>query len=249
MRNIIDRTGEEKTNDFGSKIVIKEYRGSKDVDVYFPKYGWTKYNSDYKEFNNGHIKCPYEPRIFGVGYIGDGIYSTLNNKKAYSTWRFMLQRCYDPKYIQKHPTYKGCRVYDKWHNFQVFSDWFQSNYYEIEGQLMNLDKDILCKGNKIYSPSACVFTPQRINTLFTKCDGSRGNYPVGVYYHRKKYNSHCNINGKRKHLGCFDTPEEAFQVYKKFKEKYIKEIAEEYKNVIPQKLYEAMLRYEVDIDD
>ena len=60
-----------------------------------------------------------------------------------------------------------------------------------------------------------------------------------------------NNNGKRiRHkIGRFDTPEEAFYAYKQFKENYIKEVADEYKDSIPQKLYEAMYRYEVEIDD
>lgn len=36
---------------------------------------------------------------------------------------------------------------------------------------------------------------------------------------------------------------------KEFKENYIKEVANEYKDKIPQKLYEAMYRYKVEIDD
>ena len=32
----IDRTGEEKVNSFGSKMVVKEYRKAIDIDVYFP---------------------------------------------------------------------------------------------------------------------------------------------------------------------------------------------------------------------
>ena len=50
-------------------------------------------------------------------------------------------------------------------------------------------------------------------------------------------------------IGTFNTPEEAFYAYKQFKENYIKEVADEYKDRIPQMLYEAMYRYEVEITD
>ena len=31
-----DRIGEKGINKFGSKMIIKEYRSAKDIDVYFP---------------------------------------------------------------------------------------------------------------------------------------------------------------------------------------------------------------------
>ena len=52
-----------------------------------------------------------------------------------------------------------------------------------------------------------------------------------------------------KYLGLYITIEQAFSAYKNFKENYIKEVADEYKDRIPQKLYDAMYRYEVEIDD
>lgn len=248
----IDRTGEINYNTFGSLMVITDYRRNDDIDVYFEQYGWTKYNSTYKEFNSGKIKCPYELRVFGVACVGEGDYKTKINGKHttyYRSWRAMIQRAYDPKFHNKEPTYIDCKVYKEWLNFQVFAQWYKENFYQIPGEVMCLDKDILCKGNKIYSPSTCIFVPKRINNLFTKSDGIRGDLPVGVSYHRKKYKAQCNINGKRKDLGSYNTPQEAFQVYKNFKEHYIKEVAEEYKNAIPQKLYTAMTNYKVEIND
>ena len=116
---------------------------------------------------------------------------------------------------------------------------------------MNLDKDILIKGNKVYGPDTCIFVPQDINKLFTKRNNNRGNYPIGVSYNKqqKKYKSYCNTNSKQNFLGYYDTPEEAFTIYKQFKENYIKQVADEYKNHIPEKLYNAMYEYEVEIDD
>ncbi len=249
----IDRTGEEKTNNFGSKMIISNYRNYDDIDIYFPKYNWISKNKKYSDFKKGNIKCVYEPRTYGVGYIGEGKYKVRVNGKStkyYIIWNDMLRRCYNAKFIEKYPTYRGCEVYSPWHNFQVFSEWADKNYYEIKGEVICLDKDILCKGNKIYSPDTCIFVPNRINTLFIKSDGSRGNYPLGVTYCRnKKYQSYCTVDGKHKYLGYYDTSEEAFQVYKNFKEKYIKEVAEEYKNKIPQKLYDAMINYRMEIND
>ena len=249
--NRIDRIGEEKTNNFGSLMRIIKYRNNKDIDVFFPEYGWTKEHTSYNCFIKGNIKTPYECRTFGKGCLGNGIYSLLNNKEVYKTWNGMLRRCYEPKYHVEKPTYKDCEVCDEWLNFQVFAKWYYTNFYQIPGELMSLDKDILCKGNKIYSPDTCIFVPKKINSLFVKRDNDRGDFPIGVFFDKstKKYRAQCNMNEKRKSLGRYNTPEEAFEVYKQYKEQYIKEVAEEYKNVIPQKLYNAMINYEVEIDD
>ena len=75
-RKAIDRTGEERLNTFGSQMVIKEYRGRNDMDVYFPEYNWSFKHAQYSNFKKGTIKCPYEPRTYGVGYLGEGKYKT-----------------------------------------------------------------------------------------------------------------------------------------------------------------------------
>ena len=252
--NKIDRTNEEEINNFGSKMIIIEYRTNKDIDVYFPEFNYIVKNQKYINFKNRIIKCPYEPRVYGHGYIGEGKYKVSKNGKHtlyYSLWKSMLNRCYSEIYQEKYPTYKGCIVCNEWLNFQNFAKWFEENYYEVDGEKMCLDKDILVKGNKIYSPSTCIFVPNRINVLFVKSDKMRGDLPIGVFWdnNKNKYIAQCNANNKRDYLGSYNTSEEAFQSYKTYKENYIKKIADEYKLYIPQKLYDAMYRYEIEITD
>ena len=197
--------------------------------------------------------------FFGVGYIGEGKYSRKTHLKIYKVWHKMLQRCYDPYYINKFPTYIYTTVCEQWLNFQNFAKWYDENYYECNNERMELDKDILVKNNKIYSPSTCIFVPQRINYLFTKRQNCRGNYPIGVTYNKesKRLKVQCNIykTGKasKEQLGRYpiDKPFQAFYVYKEFKENYIKQVADEYysKGLIPKKLYDAMYKYEVEIND
>lgn len=253
-----DRTGEEKLNNFASKMVIKEYRKYSDIDVYFPEYNWTFKHAQYSSFKKGEIKCPYEPRLFGVGYLGEGKYITTENGKLhkyYYIWRNMLQRCYDPKYQKEKPTYKGCKVEEHLLNFQNMCEWLDENYYEIPGETMCLDKDILCKGNKVYSRETCIFVPERINLLFVKSDNARGNNPIGVTPRSSgNYQVFCNNGcGKMDYLGTYSTKEEAFQVYKQYKEKVIKEVIDSYEGRIPEphysRLRKAMYNYEVEIDD
>ena len=191
MGKIKDRVGEINYNTFGSKMIIKEYRNKNNIDVYFPKYNWIKYNSTYQHFKNGLIKCPYEPRVYNRGYIGVGKYIPMENKKTYELWLNMLKRCYSDKVSAKNSTYKKSEVFNEWLNFQNFAEWYYENYYEIEGENMHLDKDILVKGNKIYSPDTCVFVPQSINSLFIKSDKARGDLPIGVTKEHKKYSAQC----------------------------------------------------------
>ncbi len=86
--------------------------------------------------------------------------------KVYNTWFNMMRRCYNPN-CEDYELYKDCTVCKSWHNFQNFAEWWESNYYEIEGERMSLDKDIIKKDNKIYSPSTCCIVPDKLNTAFT----------------------------------------------------------------------------------
>lgn len=257
----IDRTGETGTNNFGSKMVIIEYRNNIDIDVYFPEYNFTAENVAYCNFKRGAVSCPYERTVCDIGFIGEGIHKIYDENgkitKCYSTWHHMLQRCYSEKYHEKQPTYIGCKVSERFLNYQNFGEWDKDDYYEIEGEVMCLDKDILVKGNKIYSPETCIYVPQTINNLFTKRQSCRGDSLIGTTYHKrdKVYETWCHLidpeTGKSngKYLGRHDTTEKAFEVYKYYKERNIKEVADYYKDKIPQKLYNALYNYQVEITD
>ena len=258
MAKKIDRIGETGRNNFGSEMIIVEYRMNRDIDVYFPEYNWTFKHTYYSAFKNGNIKCPYEKRYYGIGYLGEGEYKTIKNGKqtrVYKTWHCMLERCYSEKIHEKRPTYKDCKVLEEWHNFQNFAKWYYDNYYEVEGETMALDKDILFKHNKIYSSDTCIFVPQTINSLFIKRQNARGESVIGTTSFKGKYQAQCNMinpktgKSKNEYLGLYETQEEAFKVYKYYKENNIKEVADYYFGRIPDKLYDRLYNYEVEIDD
>lgn len=204
-------------------------------------------------FRNGVVRYPYHRSVHGVGFLGEGDYKTKANGKhteIYKVWRSMLTRCYDPKTHERRPSYVGCVVTDEWHNFQIFAKWYEENHYNAEDQRMELDKDILAKGNQVYSPETCVFVPQGINALFTKNNRQRGKHPIGVSITRSgKFEAYGHKNGKRTYLGTFATPDEAFIAYKNAKESHVKDIANQYKAIIPIQLHNALMKYEVKISD
>lgn len=126
----------------------------------------------------------------------------------YRTWCSMLERCYSDKFQHRNPTYAGCSVCDEWLKFTVFKKWMES--CDWEGK--QLDKDLLEPGNKIYSPSTCVFLSKRLNSFLIDRGNDRGEYPIGASWNKANGNFSSSIsigNGKRKHLGFYPTAEEA----------------------------------------
>lgn len=112
----------------------------------------------------GIVKDYCAPTVMGTGFIGYGKHRcSINRKKtkAYQTWCSMFVRCYHEPSLKRSPTYRGCSVDPRWHNFQVFGDWFDENY--IEGFV--LDKDTKIEGNRVYSPDTCMFIDPITNVV------------------------------------------------------------------------------------
>lgn len=249
MSKRIDRSGETNVNTFGTPMKIIEYINNKKILVEFQdehKYQtYTKYTS----FLNGNVKNLYDKVVANVGYLGEGV-GYKGNEKAYHVWHDMLSRCYDPT-CSNYYNYCDCTVCEDWYNFQNFVEWFNENYYEVNNERMHLDKDILYKHNRVYSPETCVFVPISINVLFTHKKSNNDNLPVGCYYNHGKIQVVCRTGYKQHIIGRFELNdvEGAFNAYKRFKEDYIHQITESYKDNIPFNLYNAMYNYEIEIND
>lgn len=195
--------------------------------------------------------------VQGVGEYTRGVYKCcINGKKTkeYVLWHCMLIRCYSSVFHGRSPSYIGCTVCPEWHNFQVFAEWCNNqvgfNTLDDKGKVYHLDKDILVKGNKVYSPSNCVFVPVELNILLITKLESNG-LPKGVHWStlRNKYVAQLKIKNKTKGVGRFDTIEDAFAAYKIAKELYIKEVLYTYKDAIDPRAYQALLNYKVEITD
>ena len=194
--------------------------------------------------------------VFGVGVNDKTRPCWVDDKivKEYRLWKNMLNRCFSEKHLKLHPTYKGCNVSDNFLNYAYFYDWCQEQTgfgkVDDKGRYWQLDKDLLFVGNKTYSETACVFVPQEINKFFTDRGNYRGEYPVGVHFDKAsgKFKGQCNVNGKLQHLGLFSTPEEAFTVYKPFKENLCKQLALKWQTEIDERLFNAMMNWTVNYE-
>ena len=250
MGKFNDRVGEIRKNNQSALMKIIEYNGCMDIKVEFIETGFI-IKAQYSNFKSGKVKDPLTPSVCGIGYIGIGKFKPIINRKMtieYKTWQHMLERCYDPNCINKNKNsaYQDITVCKEWHNFQIFAQWHVDNWSkEVLDEIMNFDKDIIKRGNKIYGPEVCAFVPQPINNLLIKSDKSRGKCLIGVSFRNNQYESKLAINGKRKFLGRYDTDLEAFNAYKIAKEEHIKNKANEYKEYIPTQIYDALMNYEV----
>lgn len=243
-----------ETNNCG-KCFIVDYKGRADVFVkfYYPEH---VVKCSMQQLKQGNVSNPMYPTLYGVGRIGVGKHSSKTNERIYKVWGSILQRCYSDTYHRtKIENYKGVIVCVEWEDLQNFAEWWESNdfsnFVDEKGNSYQIDKDILVRGNKVYSPETCCFVPSEINSLVIGSNKSRGKYPIGVSHHKAtgKFMSRLYKGGSGKYLGVYDKAEEAFQAYKTAKESYIKEVAEKWKGRVDDKVYEALMNWEIHIDD
>lgn len=191
--------------------------------------------------------------VYGVG-INDADYVVVKFEKVeglkskkltwicpfYKTWRSAFHRSYAEEYLQKKPSYRGCSVDESWHHLMDFKPWMEAQ----DWQGKHLDKDILVPGNKVYGPDTCVFIDQKINSFISENGLGKGEWPIGVSFHKqkRKFVSCCYINGKNKFLGLFDDPQEAHLKWLSVKLDLAKELA---RNIDNKLVADALVfRYE-----
>ena len=231
---------------------VLKYNDSRNVEIQFLKTGYETV-TQLGHIKNGEVKDRHLPSVYGVGIIGTKYPTSINNKsiKEYSLWCDMLKRCYCEKYHFKKPTYIECEVSENFKNYSFFYEWCQ-NQIGFDNKDWQLDKDLLIKGNKVYSENTCIFIPRELNQTLTKANLIRGEYPIGVCFDKvkNKFVVYVGLNSpKRKYLGAFDTELDAFNTYKIAKENHIKDLANKWKGKIDLRAYEALMNYQVEITD
>lgn len=168
-------------------------------------------------------------------------------KKCNTIWTLLRLR------IGKHPAYLDCT--NGFGSLEAFRLWAVRQVgFNVDN--FELDKDILVKGNRIYSPDTCVFVPLEINSLLagTYKSKSRGPYPIGVSFNKGSGTFVAQMSDRQeagldKYLGSFPTIEEAFACYKEHKEAKIKRLAEKWREHIDPRAYRALMARTVELDD
>ena len=240
-----------KSKNFGDFKILK-YNDSKNVEIQFLKTGYETV-VQLTNIKSGKVKDKYLPSVCGVGIVGIKYPISEGGAqiKEYTLWNSMLKRCYSDCSKKKRPTYEGCEVSNKFKSYEYFYEWCHSQIgFGVEG--WHLDKDLLVKGNKVYSEDSCVFLPSEINMVLVKHTPSRGKHPIGVSWHSKSKTFIAQVNknkGKPENLGYFKTEIEAFNAYKTAKESFVKEQAEKWKSKIDGRAYDALMNYRVEITD
>lgn len=173
----------------------------------------------------------------------------------YEKWAGLRGRC-NHKYHEKYPTYAGCTYEPVWDSYDEFYEWavqqIGHNTKDEFGNCWTLDKDILFKGNKHYSPDTCVFVPREVNNFYTERQRFRGACPKGVYFKKSHQQYVAQIalgQGFQKHLGIYDTVGEAFAKYSEAKIEHARVLAIKYTGLVDPRVVDALNNYEVDIND
>lgn len=198
-----------------SEDVIMEVINS----VEYKQDGWNPWN--------------YHRGLCGVGYSGCNDIDRTST--SYYKWKNMIQRCYDKKVHKKYkPEYKDKSVCEEWLNYSNFRIWFDEHYVPCKNNQIDLDKDLLVQGNKVYSPETCVFLLHYQNTMFERSakdkiyENEDGTFVIG--------------NGKKK---TYATLKEAEDIVCERNQNRIESVAEKCKGSIPMCAYEAMLNWDV----
>lgn len=187
--------------------------------------------------------------MYGVGYNSGGNYSPYVRKgvrtDAYQCWNKMLERCYSKNY-DKYNKYTCCK---DWLDFQGFASWYYDNIYLVDDEPMELDKDLLSPESREFNPDTCMFIPRFINKVINNVKyNKKSDLPTGISWNKKHgdYVVRITMYGKRRTIGNIKDKDEASELYNKARKAYIYDVAHLYKDRVPEKLYNALMKKAMD---
>lgn len=237
------------------EIEITEYKDANSVTIRFLRTGNLKVVRMGNVLSGRVTDRGYEyqtPSVCGIGVVGVGAYSSRTHRLIYKAWCSMLRRCYSDKVQMRQPSYIGCSVCDEWLNFQNFAQWFESQKHSADCQV---DKDLLVRGNKVYSPDTCALIPEEVNKIIISQPRGEAGLPIGVFLIKKNvgtnkpaFGAHCQGFGKsRGHIGQYYTAEEAFNAYKKAKATVLEKAAFKHRNILEPRVFQALRKYSFEL--
>ena len=190
-----------KSKSSGDFKIVK-YNNKKNVEIQFLKTGYET-TVELGSIRKGEVKDPYSPSVYGVGILGTKYQAKINGRatKEYDLWQSMLKRCYSDAYKKQRPTYEGCEVSENFKYYEYFYEWCNKQIgfdNDGNGNPFHLDKDLLTKGNKVYSEDSCIFIPNEINLLLTRREALRGKHLIGVYWCNTKKAFVAQVNKKQR---------------------------------------------------
>lgn len=226
----------------GDWCTVVKYINAHKVEIVFDGYGDKSKVVGSGNLRKGAFKNNWKPSIFGVGYVDEG--SDKYPEFVYGIWSNMLARCYDESTQRKQPAYIGCSVAKDWHSYVNFAEWYINQEYYGLGY--HLDKDLIFKGNRVYSKDTCTLIPPEINATISTNKASEKGLPVGVNKIDGGYVARLNKGSEgRQYLGYYKTADEAYKVYSKAKERYVKNKALEWANKIEWRAFKALMEWTV----
>ncbi len=222
-------------NSCGCLISVKSTKSVKPTKIRKPKKN--------KDLSNKQKKRRISKKLPRFKYLHNLPIIMKSDKEIYCVWNGIRQR------VGISLAYLDCTISDNFKNFEFFLSWYRNQYgYNLGWEI---DKDLLVKGNREYGENTCTLLPREINLALSSQKSSRGELPRGVNSEKAKNNylARCSVGqNKQVNLGRYSTPEEAFMVYKQFKELVLKSLAFKYKKWLDPKAYQALMDYEIDID-
>lgn len=182
---------------------------------------------------------------FGVNDL-----QNMSKTREYQLWVDMIKRSKSDVFKRKRQTYANIDCSNDW---LLFSN-FLSDISTMKGFRKtdwHLDKDILIKGNNIYSKETCCFVPVEINNIFLRNKSLKKDIPTGVYLDKKsgKFRACVSVGKKQIKYGMFTDPILAFAEYKRIKEDHIANIANKFKDELCEKVFNVLIKHKVSIGD
>ena len=228
-------------NDKQYNAVLEKYSAGEEItdDLITDIVNDIKYKADDWYANK------WKRTVFGIGYLGcSDADANRTDNYIYSKWANMMQRCYDEETHKSKPYYALCTAEIEFQNFSNYREWHKEN--AMGDRKVDLDKDVLIRGNTVYGSETCTLIPHFTNTIF---ENRGADTNIVLNNDTGKYDVTMSILGKREEVGSFDTEEEARQGFIDYKQDYIRKYAKKCKGKVPNKTYEAMVNWVVEIDD